>query len=507
MKAAIATALFSRGGTALLPMLENGAAGLDEFGRAAERVGAVMSTKAAEAADALDDALADLKLSATGASNAIGESLAASLTYAAEQSTKLFAFTRALVLQHERLVATVFKAGAIITSVGAGMVAAGLAIRGLGLAYSGLAAGISAAMGAIGSATALVVAALNPVVLLSAGVAALGAYLLATSEVGGAALSWLSGKFNDLKTAAKDSLAGISDALAVGDFAAAARVLWAGINLEFQKGVAAIQGVWQGWKTAFQIVGIEAFAGVRKAWLQTRDWFESNFPNFTAGLAKAWAALTATMKDTFESVTHFVSDQMLKVMARFDKSIDLAAALKENQRQSDTNRKQINVDEAGAVAEANRRRDRSEAERKAELAASLRGVDEESAKAIEAAAMTSANSIRAAQESLDKARAEYQELVKQAQDQNKNIRPSLESNKLVSLSMWGVSAINDLIMNGVEEVAPRFGAAGTFNASAAAQIGPGNGVERTAKATEQSAKTLQDILREIRENGGGLEFE
>jgi hypothetical protein len=303
-----------------------------------------------------------------------------------------------------------------------------------------------------------------------------------------------------------EAFQGISDALAGGDITAAARVLWAGLNVEFQKGVAAIQRPWQEWKSAFQIVAIEAFAAVQKAWINTRDWFETNFPNFTAGIAKGWAALTATISSAWETTTKFISDRMLKVMAQFDKSIDLAAALKENQRQSDTSQQQIDRDESAAVAEADRRRNRSEAERKAELAASLRDVDAESAKAIEAAATAGANKVSEAEAALEKAKAEFRDLVNQG-----SAKRTTQAN--FDASLFGVDAIQNLITKNLESVIPavtaaaqRFGTAGTFNAGAAAQIGPASGVERgidrAANASEQSAKTLQDILRQIRDNDG-----
>src|SRR5690606_22999722 len=59
-KAAIAMTIFGRSGTQLLPMLEGGTAALEAYEAHARRLGLVMSSEDAEAADAFGDALDDL---------------------------------------------------------------------------------------------------------------------------------------------------------------------------------------------------------------------------------------------------------------------------------------------------------------------------------------------------------------------------------------------------------------------------------------------------------------
>ncbi len=73
-KTAIATALFSREGQGLVPLLSKGAAGIKELTDKAEQLGIVMGTEAAEAADKLKDKLSSLEqIKAAGFNNAFAQ--------------------------------------------------------------------------------------------------------------------------------------------------------------------------------------------------------------------------------------------------------------------------------------------------------------------------------------------------------------------------------------------------------------------------------------------------
>jgi hypothetical protein len=73
-KTAIATALFSREGQALVPLLSKGAAGIKELTDKAEQLGIVMGTEAAEAADRLKDKLSTFdQIKTVGFNNAFAD--------------------------------------------------------------------------------------------------------------------------------------------------------------------------------------------------------------------------------------------------------------------------------------------------------------------------------------------------------------------------------------------------------------------------------------------------
>lgn len=90
-KAALAVELFGRSGRELIPTLNSGAAGLEEFGKRASALGIVVTQDLADKADAFNDALSDMGAAATGAAQQILDQLLPSLTAAAESASAFIA--------------------------------------------------------------------------------------------------------------------------------------------------------------------------------------------------------------------------------------------------------------------------------------------------------------------------------------------------------------------------------------------------------------------------------
>ncbi len=72
-RSALAMQIFGRSGAELLPLLNKGAAGIDELAQRAEKLGLVMSEQAARDAERFKDAINDVKLASKGVVVAIGE--------------------------------------------------------------------------------------------------------------------------------------------------------------------------------------------------------------------------------------------------------------------------------------------------------------------------------------------------------------------------------------------------------------------------------------------------
>lgn len=74
-RAAQAMRIFGRSGAELLPLLNQGAAGIDELSERAEKLGLVMDEESARAAERFNDALNDLKLGLRSTVVAVGETM------------------------------------------------------------------------------------------------------------------------------------------------------------------------------------------------------------------------------------------------------------------------------------------------------------------------------------------------------------------------------------------------------------------------------------------------
>lgn len=156
-RAAIAADLFGRAGTQLLPMLSDGAAGLAEMRQEAHELGIVFDMEAAVAAEEMTDAMTRLKSGVKGAEIAIAKALVPVLTPLLDKVTKLAKAMGEWIGENKTLAQIVAAGGALMIGLG-----------GLLLILPKLKLAVIALKGAL---TAL---ALNPIVMLIAGLGMLG---------------------------------------------------------------------------------------------------------------------------------------------------------------------------------------------------------------------------------------------------------------------------------------------------------------------------------------------
>lgn len=133
---------------------------------------------------------------------------------------------------------------------------------------AGFSAGIVALYGAFLAATPIVGMLLTPLGLLAAGIAAITYLFPKFRGEAIAVFEYLFGGFTKLGTIAGETMTGIANALSGGSLQAAARVLWAGLNLAWVDGAAGLNATF---KEATNImVGnwINGLALLRSAWVE-----------------------------------------------------------------------------------------------------------------------------------------------------------------------------------------------------------------------------------------------
>lgn len=124
-RAAVAMAIFGKSGTAILPMLEGGSAGMSRFAAEAKRLGLVMDADTAAKADALGDAIDKMKAAMMMAFIQIGSAVAPILTSVAEKLATVAAAVGTFIRENQSLVVTALK-------VATGFAAFGAAVFGIG---------------------------------------------------------------------------------------------------------------------------------------------------------------------------------------------------------------------------------------------------------------------------------------------------------------------------------------------------------------------------------------
>jgi TP901 family phage tail tape measure protein len=287
-RAAVAQMVFGRAGAELIPLLNEGAAGMDRLRKKARELGITMSDDDAKAAAKLTDALSDVWMAVKAGVFHIGSSLGGSLTELAVRISETVSRFTKWVKENQGLIISIAKlAGALILG-GAAAVMIGVVFSGLGAVIGG----VVSVIGMIG--TAIVILAkmflflVSPVGIVIAVLVALAAWFLTSTKAGGDALSWLGEQFKGLKDTAVETWGGIADALAAGDIKLAAKILWLTLKMEWQKGVHFLNKIWQNVVTFFV-----------KSWTAATFSLSKRMVNMTADLQIAWVKMVDFMRDAW----------------------------------------------------------------------------------------------------------------------------------------------------------------------------------------------------------------
>jgi hypothetical protein len=473
IRAAAALQLFGRSGTSLLPMINNGAKGIEALELEARRLGLTISTGDAVAAEAFNDILGDTWAVVKRAAFEIGASLAPALTDAAHTTIDLVRRASAWVAQNRGLIVSVLKVAAGVAAAGAALVALSYAVSAVGAGLSILGSVLGAAGAALAAIGTIVGFILSPLGLAVTAAAALGSYLVWASGAGGRAIAWLRDRFNDLKTEVGRVAEGIMDALAVGDINLAAELVWLTLKMWWKRGVLWLKNLWLDWKDHFLDVAnaawvdyVQSWRGgckdIRTVWAETwatiqtiaaTTWavLGTMFLKLSEGMAKAWIAMQETLgmvtpeaaKAWRANVKHIYAQILAETFLKPG-----AKAIKHIESELETKRREYaSPRQAAAVVLA------------PELAA-----------------------VAAAQKALDDARAKAREQ-----------RVSAEQAALMTPELPKVAAKFGGLKNLMADVEKSIAGRGTFSAIEAAAVAAGGVADRIAAAGEKTAKNTKKI--------------
>jgi len=477
-QAAAAMEIFGKTGTKLLPMISD----LKALRERAQELGLVMSGENAAAADALGDALDDLKKTVLGAGNGIMASLAPALTQFVRAATNAVLQVKQWATDYAGLIITVMKVAAGVAAAGAGLFVFGKAIMGVGALLGGLHSFIMWAAGGVQLLIGILGMTISPALAIGVAITAIGAALIYLARntapvqaVGNAIAGFADGIRAMISTVVGDVMTawgGITDALAAGDIRAAIKVVTATITLEWTRVTTWLQETWQGFLSIWSGITnkiasfmLDAVAAIKSAWAGAMTSMANMWDEWSATLYRRPIYRAITTKAVGLVMGDDFAKQMDQVMQ------DEAKATP--QRVANRN--------AGLVAE----RGQIEADRQAPqktLAEDKRASDDARAAAIAAKQKELDDAIKAR----DAAVAAAKESQKKAEEgQGGTNKPVFEPPDLEGLKAAKAAATT-----------------GTFSASAA--MGMGGGVqERIARACEKTFKFIGDqttVLKNIEKN-------
>jgi len=503
IRAAAAMQLFGRSGTQLLPMLAGGAAGIEQLQEQARKLGLTISTEDAKAAERFTDTLSIMWRVLKQNVFVIGSALVPALTRAAKWLTKIATIAADWIKRNKELLVTIFKVAVASIAAGAALVVLGVAITGVAKAMGVLAVvitGVGAALKLLGAVLAFLV---SPIGLVITAVVALGVAILHVTGAGAKALGWLGEKFNVLKEDAVSSYQGIADALAAGDIALAAKILWLTLKMEWTRGINFLEKAWLNFRNFFIQIGVDAWHGLLAAvevvWHSLQvGWIET-----TAFLSKTWTQFTSWVQQAWQWTGRQLAKAWNFLRKQFDSSFDADAANRAAEEFYESRKAQIEMQTGQAIAdrEAQRQREREKAARDHEDAMAEIGrenlekhreLDAEYERRI---AENEADLARARKEWQDAhAEARRKRAAKEAADGAEEIEGPED---LLGKIRTSLSGLGDLLETARDRTV---NVIGTFNASALLGLQAGSADDRIASATERTAKGIDGLRLDVRNN-------
>ncbi len=493
LRAGIALNVFGRSGRELLPMLEGGRDSIEALQEEARRLGITMTDEDATSAAALTDALNRLKRQLKAIVVQIGAALAPMLTELQQNIAPIITSIINWVKENKTLIVTVFKIAAAVVAAGVALIILGGIISGFGAALGA----IVTIIGAVGTAIAIlgkIIAFLvSPIGLVILAVVALGAFLLHVTGVGAKALSWLGERFETLKSDAISAWQGIGDALAAGDLALAAKILWLTLKMEWKRGIHFLNGLWIKFKEFFMSIATNAVFGAAKIFNDGWAAIEVAWTETVGFLADAWSVFTNLLTKTWHSTVGFIKKAWVRLKSLFDSDVDVNAEVNRINRETS----QANQAADNKMLEAVGRRDRERRERRAQIERDRAGVEstltemqqEEHARR----QRQFAEDLGETEGELADARREWQEAIAEAAKK----RAEAESGEPERVKELQDSL--SLSAGALGEEQRKIEVKGTFNALAARGLGADTLAERTARAAEQIVVNTKDLLDEAKQ--------
>ncbi len=492
----------------VIPALKNMTGFTDDIAAMARSSGAT-ETAYAKMSKTLTHSFNQLKQSALVALSTVGEALAEPLTRAAKTIKNYATAIANIISRNRQWVVAVAKVVAIVAVVGVALMLVGGIITKLGAIFSVLSTVVTGVGMVMGALIGVLGAILSPIGLVITAVAALGAYILYASGAAAKALGWLGEKFSALKEDAVSAYQGIADALAAGDIGLAARILWLTLKMEWHKGIKVLRAAWLQFKHFFIRLAYAAFYGAVKAFETVWYGLEVAWIESTAFLEKVWYRFVGFFTRTWEGMKAVAQKAWVWIKSLFDDSIDTEAAYKkiDQQRQEAIRRMDDQQRRRTAAREGERQRKRDQAREIHDITMDL--IDTEHAKRSGALDDEYDEKMHRSQQAVDAARAEWREALRQAREQRK-AKEQAEGEPPEKLK--SPADVLDQVrkkLHGLGETLrvqadKTIGAKGTFNAAALLGLSAGDAADRTANATEQTAKNTKKLVNEAKT--GGLTF-
>lgn len=385
------------------------------------------------------------------------------------------------VSANRELVSTIAKIVAFVAIAGVSITALGLSIQLIGVGI----AGISALIGVLTS----------PITIVTAAIGGLITYFLFATDAGEKTLGFLSDKFQVFRDAATEAIGAVGDALASGDLALAANILWTSLKIAWMTGTEELQKIWIAFRSGFLKVIFGAVYGAQAAWSEFTNAIEVGWIETVSLLGRTWTQFTSGLKSVWEITQNWLEKRWLDLFGLFDEGFDVDAAKSMADQASNRELERISAAEQQAVSENRGIRDQQRAAQDAEFKAQMASIGQKFNDIADSIDQNASEDLKAAREELKKLITEFHALREQARQQ----KTGMSASEGTSSSMMDPKALTNAIAESTKNIAAR----GTFSPFSVGDLGAPSELKRIADATNRTAQNTDTMATLIQ--GGALE--
>ena len=350
----MAMAIWDTEGVNLVNTIEGGSDALNAFAAEFERLGLLVNDDDVKNASILGATYEVLSRQLKHFVFLIGAAVAEEFTAFLKITQNVIAVILKWVDKNRALLSMILKVTVVVGAIGAALMGLGLFFTIAGVAAAGLATAIGVVLGAVSFL-------LSPIGLLIASVAALGTWLITSTDIGRQFAQKFMEYFQQLRDFGMRTFGALADALKAGDMTAAAEILWATLGVIWEKGVGALESIWVG----AQAIYTTTWTGVASFLFGIWGKLKIAWAEVVSFMRKFWGKMTTDIKSGFVKAQTFFTKMVLKAQKKamefatgeeFDISVELNQAEKrERELVAGFNEDQ---DDAIADAEAKRKEDR-----------------------------------------------------------------------------------------------------------------------------------------------------
>ncbi len=470
LKTGAALEVFGKSGSELMPLMLAGSRGIKELmtqgQRLNQQIGSKDSSAATELGDRWDDVTATIKRTAF----AVGASLAPELSKLFKTVAEGIAGFSRLVDQNRNLVAAAAKATLGIIAFGAATYTMGLAVTVAAYPLKVLSVAMTAASGAAVALGAAIKFAQSSLILLDLAVVAATGAVIYYSGVMDKTLAILGKRFDRFKDDALKAFNGIKAALSAGDITKAAEILWVGIRIAFNDGMAAVVETITGTEKSLTGIVINAWYDILKSASDVAASVSSLWVRAATAVASAWASVTGGIVAGFYDVAAATADAVG------------ATGLGQSARNLADTARQDTIEEVQSIAgEAANELVRIERDRSARLAA------------FNSAAAEATKGLKSFGEEAADLRKQLEEMLRPLPEAS---APGNLTDGFLQIAPTGPNKALNVDVEELERKA-KFSTRGTFNADAIQALQGGSVDDRIANAAEKTAKNTGRLIESV----------